>query len=357
MKSHEVGKNGGVVYLTPKIHRASSSPKNGFLLEDAMHSTYTTAATHPTETKEVIHTISAGEHQPLQPAKSSGPSWSGWIETTGDALLIFEAARRGLISRITRPLNIVERKTITSGSVYVWDESQIMRWTDGIQWGPSCTLGNFRLYRSMNDINKNDTNHHDLAADSSIALAEHNPANVLGHSPADIGARLKRERILLDSLPNSYNYKADRLIKKTFSVKFGGITEHIICYYKHTDVESGHLRPPSSFPELAELIISPEYLDRTHFRKPPKVSVGSDGIMRYHGEADDDDDPPSPLAVSGTTDELQESMEEPMQLPSPVLSLMGSRSPALRRRLREQRLRLNERPTPPPRQQPTPPPQ
>lgn len=60
-------------------------------------------------------------------------------------------------------------------------------------------------------------------------------------------------------------------------------------------MESGHLRPPSSFPEFAGLSISPEYLDQAHFYKPPKATVRLDGIMRYHGarEADDDEGTPS----------------------------------------------------------------
>ena len=38
------------------------------------------------------------------PSTWTEPPWSGWIETTGDALLILEAARRGLIPRVTRRL-------------------------------------------------------------------------------------------------------------------------------------------------------------------------------------------------------------------------------------------------------------
>lgn len=40
-------------------------------------------------------------------------------------------------------------------------------------------------------------------------------------------------------------------------------------------------------PELATLEISPEYLDKTHFRQPPRVEIGPDNIPRYRGEADD----------------------------------------------------------------------
>ena len=122
---------------------------------------------------------------------------------------ILEAVRSGLIPRVTRRLNSDERRMITSGSVYVWDDSYIERWTDSIQWESSHTLGNFRLYYP-----KNDTNHPSRTIDSRVTVDEHNLSGEPDHPLADIAARLKRERILLDSLPNSYNYKADRLIKK-----------------------------------------------------------------------------------------------------------------------------------------------
>ena len=48
-------------------------------------------------------------------------------------------------------------------------------------------------------------------------------------------------------------------------------------------------------PELASLDISPEYLDKTHFRNPPKVEIGPDGQPRYRGEADDIDSSPTLL--------------------------------------------------------------
>jgi len=73
------------------------------------------------------------------------PPFIGFIETTYDALLIFEAARRGAIPRITRRLNDPEKPMIHSGAVFLFDEheSGIKRWTDGIVWSPSRILGNF----------------------------------------------------------------------------------------------------------------------------------------------------------------------------------------------------------------------
>lgn len=90
-------------------------------------------------------------------------------------------------------------------------------------------------------------------------------------------------------------------IRKTFSLSIGGIAQHLISYYKIEDVEKGRLRSPSSLPELASLDISPEYLDKTHFRNPPKVEIGMDGIPRYRGEADDTEVSPTllPAPLSG----------------------------------------------------------
>ena len=74
---------------------------------------------------------------------------------------------------------------------------------------------------------------------------------------------------------------------QTFSLTLNGITHHLISYYKIADVSAGRLRTPSSLPELAALDISPEYLEKTHFRCPPRVELGRDGRLRYRGEGDE----------------------------------------------------------------------
>ena len=67
------------------------------------------------------------------------------------------------------------------------------------------------------------------------------------------------------------------------------MTQHLISYYKVEDVEEGRLRSPSSLPEIASLDISPEYLDKQHFRIAPKIEICFDGKPRYRGEADEID--------------------------------------------------------------------
>lgn len=48
----------------------------------------------------------------------------GFLETTEDALLILEAARRRMIPRVTRRLADRERRLIQSGSVFVFEEEE-----------------------------------------------------------------------------------------------------------------------------------------------------------------------------------------------------------------------------------------
>ncbi|KAF5353840.1 hypothetical protein D9758_010591 [Tetrapyrgos nigripes] len=234
-------------------------------------------------------------------AQWTEPPWSGWIETTGDALLILEAARRGLIPRVNRRLVDNERKMIASGSVFVFDEKEsgIKRWTDGFFWSPSRILGNFLLYR---ETDKRGCGHRGRGEgdDSPPSQTEYpTGGSSLSRPRTDtnmLGLDKMRERSLMGSLTNSYKFKSDGLMKKTFSLHVDGAAQHLISYYRIEDVESGRLRSPSSLPELASLDISPELLDKTHFRNPPKVEVGPDGIPRYRGEADDID--PSPTILS-----------------------------------------------------------
>jgi len=147
----------------------------------------------------------------------SEPPWSGWIETTGDALLILEAARRGLIPRVTRRLVDTERKMITSGSVFVFDEDEsgIKRWTDGFYWSPSRILGNFLLYRETDkrgagsrSAKEREVFERDNTMHGDGALSR--PKSLSGH----LGVSKQRERTLVGSLTNIYKFKQDGLMKK-----------------------------------------------------------------------------------------------------------------------------------------------
>lgn len=158
----------------------------------------------------------SSELPPAPAATWTEPPWSGWIETTGDALLILEAARRGLIPRVTRRLVDSERKMITSGSVFVFDEDEsgIKRWTDGFFWSPSRILGNFLLYR---ETDKRGAGHRGPRSEPEATEGdEHSaePGQLSRPKSNGLGVDKHRERSLMGSLTNSYKFKNDGLMKK-----------------------------------------------------------------------------------------------------------------------------------------------
>ncbi|ORX34544.1 Gti1/Pac2 family-domain-containing protein [Kockovaella imperatae] len=228
------------------------------------------------------------------------PPFRGYIETTFDALLVFEAARRGMIPRVTRRLIERERGMVQSGAVFVFDEheSGIKRWTDGLVWSPSRILGNFLVYRETEKRSNQpptpiSSGHNTSPIQSSPSIDQNSrleEPSAFGHgalprprSASDGGSNLdrQRERQLVGSLVNSSKFKDRGLVKKTMSVTVNGFAQHMISYYTMEDVMSGRLRSPSSIPELASLEISPEYLHKQNFRFPPMIEVGADGIPRY----------------------------------------------------------------------------
>ncbi|KAF9984982.1 hypothetical protein BGZ75_003447 [Mortierella antarctica] len=194
-------------------------------------------------------------------------TFHGYIETTQDTLLIFEACRRGLLPRICRRLQEKERRIIQSGTVFVFDEreSGIKRWTDGLVWSPSRILGNFLVYRELDKhtSGKKNTGPIDRASRASS-------------SDAESAIEKNKERALVGSLTNSYRFKKQGLIKKTMSIVVNGVSQHMISYYSKEDVLAGKLRTPSSVPELASLEISPEFLMKQNFRIPPTVEQSYD---------------------------------------------------------------------------------
>ncbi|OAD03888.1 hypothetical protein MUCCIDRAFT_141801 [Mucor lusitanicus CBS 277.49] len=203
----------------------------------------------------------------------------GYIETTKDALLIFEGCRRGLIPRVSRRLQEKERRMIRSGSVFVFDESEsgIKRWTDGLVWSPSRILGNFLIYReldkrvpgdkklSISSASSNDARQRSYSADQSV----------MGVS-SGMSTDRSRERRLVGSLSDSYRFRKDGLIKKTMSIVVHGVAQHLISYYLPNDIIANKLRTASSVPDLASLEISPDLLVKQNFRIPPTVEPAFD---------------------------------------------------------------------------------
>ncbi|CAO3597049.1 unnamed protein product [Absidia cylindrospora] len=202
-------------------------------------------------------------------------TFHGYIETTQDSLLVLEACRRSLLPTVSRRLQEKERKLVRSGFVFVFDEknSGIKRWTDGLVWSPSRILGNFLIYRELEKrIPKRKKPSMDMTGRNrhrSNSIADHHQQQQVNGS--SMKQQQHKERQLVGSLSDAYNFKEDGLIKKTMSLIVDGSPLHLISYYHPDDVVARKLRTPSTVPELVNLEISPELLVKQNFRIPPMV--------------------------------------------------------------------------------------
>ncbi|KAG6853724.1 hypothetical protein C0991_001962 [Blastosporella zonata] len=221
------------------------------------------------------------------------PPFTGYVETTLHALRLIHAARQGVIPRITRRLNDSERRSmIKAGAVFVFsvEESGIKRWTDGLLWSPSRIVGNFLVYREINErtssrgSNKKsyplDVPTRGLAGrrgspDHSLVAFGNSSRLVQSHGSSDPGA-----------------FKINGLIKKTITVTIEGSDLHLISYYTSEDIRSGRLKRPTSRPDIMALPMPPHIFRLTNFRVPPKVEIGPDGKPRLVCEGEDLESPP-----------------------------------------------------------------
>ncbi|KAI9304816.1 Gti1/Pac2 family-domain-containing protein [Cunninghamella echinulata] len=205
-------------------------------------------------------------------------TFHGYIDTTQDVLLVFEGCKRGLLPRISRRLQEKERKMIQSGSVFVFDEKEsgVKRWTDGLVWSPSRILGNFLIYRELEKKNGDkrgsisSSQHYDHRQ-RSYSIDTASASSTISAAGGDFISDKAKEKRLVGSLSDVYNFRKDGLIKKTMSIVVNGSNQHLISYYHPQDILDKKLRSPSSVPELASLEISPELLVKQNFRIPPFI--------------------------------------------------------------------------------------
>ncbi|KAG7089971.1 hypothetical protein E1B28_011596 [Marasmius oreades] len=212
------------------------------------------------------------------------PPFQGYVETTENALRLIHAARQGVVPRITRRLNDTERRSmIKSGAVFIFsvEESGIKRWTDGLLWSPSRIVGNFLVYREINERASSRGNGHKKTypSDDNRALSVHR--NSPGLSGGYKGSS--------SSGGDQGTFKPGGLIKKTITVTIEGSDLHLISYYTSEDIRAGKLKRPSSRPDIMGIYMSPHIFRLTNFRVPPKVEIGPDGRPRLVSEPEDHD--------------------------------------------------------------------
>ncbi|ORZ25498.1 Gti1/Pac2 family-domain-containing protein [Absidia repens] len=196
----------------------------------------------------------------------------GHVETTRDSLILLEACRQGSLPRVRRRLQEQERQLVKSGAVFCFDENEsgIKRWTDGLVWSPSRILGNFLIYRELDD--RKSTNDEDQGGNAQLIT-----------SGVTLLSKRQRERSLVGSLRNSYRFKPGGLVKKSMSVVVNGVQQHLVSYYNKDDVLANRFQTPTDTPELASIEISTELLCGQNFRIPFFLGDDSQSANSFGG--------------------------------------------------------------------------
>ncbi|KAJ7934129.1 Gti1/Pac2 family-domain-containing protein [Mycena leptocephala] len=193
---------------------------------------------------------------------SEAKPFYGVVDTTMNALRLILAARKGVIPRVIYRLSNTERSTmIKSGAVFVSDveESKIKRWTDGLVWSESRIVGNFLVYRELNERTNSRGSHKKL-------YPKGEPSRALSVRP-NSQARFHNALIAISGLQTSEygTFKPNGLIKKTITVTIEGSDLHLISYYTSADQHSGKLKRPTSRPDIMSLPMDPPPLSGDQF--------------------------------------------------------------------------------------------
>ncbi|KAJ5092354.1 hypothetical protein NUU61_007224 [Penicillium alfredii] len=214
------------------------------------------------------------------------PTFTGYVATTQDALILFEACLSGVLHHVPRRPHDRERShLVRSGSVFIYEEnaSGIKRWTDGVTWSPSRILGNFLVYRELDKPFPPGEKKRAMKKANRRPVPSSRPgepyprhdSNGQGYSPTsppgsfgDRPHQSEVERALVGSLVDSYGFKDSGLVKKTMSVTVTGITHHLVSYYSVDDVMRGALNPPSMVDSLRYIRPRAELTQKQSFRAP-----------------------------------------------------------------------------------------
>ncbi|KAF5607752.1 cAMP-independent regulatory protein [Fusarium pseudoanthophilum] len=166
-------------------------------------------------------------------------TYHGYVRTPADAIRLFEACRLGILPRVQRRLSEKERQSIRSGSVFVWDEREagMRRWTDGKSWSASRVSGSFLTYREMEGKRG----------------GGFNTTRRGGGKTPDSGRGSDED--LDDGEPEGYRYKADGLMKQSFSITTStGQHLHLISYYSRPQPGQPELQQPTNDPSLRGIV-------------------------------------------------------------------------------------------------------
>ncbi|KAF7966585.1 hypothetical protein HWV62_37819 [Athelia sp. TMB] len=203
----------------------------------------------------------------------------GAVDNTVDALRLVAAARRGVIPRVLRRLNDVERRAlVVSGAVFVFavGESRIKRWTDGRVWSPSRIDGNFLVYRELNEKNGGPT--------TADRFEEWRPEDGQAWAAKGKGRGARSTGEAASPGGTSRSTKASSSATdggyKTITVTVNGEDHHLIVYYSQADFDADRLPPLASRPDIFNQSLEVAIFNFGTLRLPPRVEVGADGVQR-----------------------------------------------------------------------------
>ena len=217
------------------------------------------------------------------------PTWSGYVASTLDALVLIQGTFDGILTHVPRrPHDRERQELIKSGSIFIYEEhaSGIKRWTDGVSWSPSRILGNFLIYRELDKPfapgekkralkKKRSSPAGGIIKTESTSRSSSNIANYASTS-MDMGK--DTERSLIGSLTDSYEFKSGGLVKKTISITHRGVPHHLVSYYSVEDVMAGRLITPSRDPQLRGIVPHMDLMTAQNFRSPiDELEYGIDG--------------------------------------------------------------------------------
>lgn len=214
------------------------------------------------------------------------PTYYGYIASTLDGLLLFEAYLSGDLKQVPRRPNDRERaRLIRSGSVFIYEEhsSGIKRWTDGIPWSPSRTLEDFLVYCELErplchgEKRAAKRSKRSLGISNSVVLCGTSVSGLANTSgPVSVASifeaenysslvRKRAERSLIEPIVDSYGLIEGGLVKKTLSVTIGGVHHHLVSYYTVADILSDKLTTPSKDPRFKYLTPRPDLITKQNF--------------------------------------------------------------------------------------------
>ncbi|KAF1985944.1 hypothetical protein K402DRAFT_333358 [Aulographum hederae CBS 113979] len=222
-----------------------------------------------------------------------------YLHTDADVLAVLQACLQGLAQHIPRRPHDRERpELIKSGSVFVYEEnaSGIKRWTDGVSWSPSRILKNFLVYRELEAPFPPGEKKRATKRKRSITEDDGDDSKPAkkAHLANEAALKASQNRGIHGSLVDSYPFKEEGLVKKTFSIRHKGVHHHIVNYCTVDDVRSGRILRPFHFQQFVGMGITPELKETCKGLKvpinefqdaygPENISIEQIPIWHAHG--------------------------------------------------------------------------